>query len=396
MSVPKLRFKEFKGKWEVKKIEDVTSYVDYRGKTPTKTKEGILLVTAKNIRFGYIDYEISKEYIAEKDYNNVMRRGKPVIGDVLITTEAPLGNIATVDREHIALAQRVIKLRGNKGVMINAFLKYKLLSPGFQNILSTKATGCTAKGIKGSILHKIEIAFPTEREQTKIANFLTTIDEKIAQLTRKYELLARYKKGVMQQLFSQELRFKDEGDRDFPEWEVYKLIDVASINPKSTKLPDSFIYIDLESVKDGYLLFENRVELKTAPSRAQRLLQKNDILYQTVRPYQKNNLLFDKDGDYVASTGYAQIRTNQNTNFIFQLLYSDDFVNDVLSRCTGTSYPAIDSTSLSEIQINIPNIKEQTKIAIFLTAIDEKITQTQTYLETVKRYKQGLLQQMFI
>jgi type I restriction enzyme S subunit len=201
MSVPKLRFKEFKGKWEVKRIEEVTSYVDYRGKTPTKTNEGILLVTAKNIRFGYIDYEVSKEYVAEKDYSDVMRRGKPLLGDVLITTEAPLGNVATVDRENIALAQRVIKLRGNKGVMQNIFLKYKLLSPNFQNTLNTKATGGTAKDIKGSVLHKIEIAFPTFQEQTKIADFLMAVDEKIAQLTQKCELLARYKKGVMQQIF---------------------------------------------------------------------------------------------------------------------------------------------------------------------------------------------------
>ncbi|MBD2176680.1 restriction endonuclease subunit S [Pseudanabaena sp. FACHB-1998] len=200
----------------------------------------------------------------------------------------------------------------------------------------------------------------------------------------------------MQQIFSQELRFKDDDGSDFPDWETYKLKDIVNINPKSAKLPDSFIYIDLESVKDGYLLFENRIELETAPSRAQRLLQKNDILYQTVRPYQRNNLLFDKSGDYVASTGYAQIRTDQNTKFIFQLLYSDDFVNDVLARCTGTSYPAIDSTSLSEIQVNIPDIPEQTKIANFLTSIDEKITEAQTYLDTVKQYKQGLLQQLFV
>ena len=84
------------------------------------------------------------------------------------------------------------------------------------------------------------------------------------------------------------------------------------------------------------------------------------------------------------------------TKFIFQLLYSDDFVTDVLARCTGPSYTAIDSTSLSELQVNIPDIPEQTKIANFLTAIDEKITEDQTYLDTVKQYKQGLVQQMFV
>ncbi|MDM3845953.1 MAG: restriction endonuclease subunit S, partial [Aphanizomenon gracile PMC638.10] len=191
------------------------------------------------------------------------------------------------------------------------------------------------------------------------------------------------------------LRFKDDDGRDFPDWGVYELKDIANINPRSSKLPDTFIYIDLESVKNGRLLFENRIELKTAPSRAQRLLQKNDILYQTVRPYQKNNLLFNQDGDYVASTGYAQIRTKQNTNFIFQLLYTEYFINEVLSRCTGTSYPAIDSTSLSEIQINIPKIKEQTKIADFLMTVDEKIAQLTQKCELLARYKKGVMQQLF-
>jgi type I restriction enzyme, S subunit len=112
MNVPRLRFKEFSEEWEVKKLNEITSYVDYRGKTPEKSDSGVFLVTAKNIRFGYIDYETSKEYIPLETYEDVMRRGKPLIGDVLITTEAPLGNVASIDRNDIALAQRVVKLKG--------------------------------------------------------------------------------------------------------------------------------------------------------------------------------------------------------------------------------------------------------------------------------------------
>lgn len=96
-----------------KKLIDVCDYVDYRGKTPKKVESGIFLVTAKNIRKGYIDYESSKEYIASDDFDNVMRRGTAKIGDILITTEAPCGNVALVDKEDIALAQRVIKYRCN-------------------------------------------------------------------------------------------------------------------------------------------------------------------------------------------------------------------------------------------------------------------------------------------
>lgn len=113
-NVPKLRFKEFSGEWEEKRLEEITTYVDYRGKTPEKTENGIFLVTAKNIKMGYIDYTTSQEFVSSENYDEIMKRGKPKIGDVLLTTEAPLGNVAQIDKEDIALAQRVIKFRGQR------------------------------------------------------------------------------------------------------------------------------------------------------------------------------------------------------------------------------------------------------------------------------------------
>ena len=111
--------------WEVVKIKEATSYVDYRGKTPTKTDNGVFLVTAKNIKQGFIDYQASLEFVSETEYHEIMRRGMPKIGDILITTEAPLGNVAQIDKENIALAQRVIKFRAKKNVK-NDFLKSHL------------------------------------------------------------------------------------------------------------------------------------------------------------------------------------------------------------------------------------------------------------------------------
>ena len=190
------------GEWEESKITDVADYVDYRGKTPKKVEDGILLVTAKNIRFGYIDYSVSQEYICSDDFDEVMRRGRAEIGDVLITTEAPLGNVASVDRENIALAQRVIKYRGKKGILNNEFLKQKFLSEEFQSLISSKATGGTVQGIKGSTLHNLEIHIPEDiEEQTKIANFLLGIDQKIEVVTQQIEQAKQWKKGLLQQMF---------------------------------------------------------------------------------------------------------------------------------------------------------------------------------------------------
>mgnify|MGYP002527695108 CR=1 FL=1 len=183
--VPEIRFEGFTEAWEQRKLIEVCDYVDYRGKTPTKTENGIFLVTAKNVKDGFIDYETSKEYISENAYEEVMRRGKPEIGDVLITTEAPCGNVAQINKADIALAQRIIKYRGHIGVVDNTYLKYYLLSPEFQKILNAKSSGGTVQGIKGSILHQQKIIYPNYEEQKKIGQHMDSLDHLITLHQRK-------------------------------------------------------------------------------------------------------------------------------------------------------------------------------------------------------------------
>ena len=180
---------------------DVCDYVDYRGKTPTKTDSGVFLVTAKNVKDGYIDYGASQEYISEDDYEEVMHRGKPEIGDVLITTEAPCGNVAQVNRADIALAQRIIKYRGQSNIVDNTYLKYYLLSPEFQDILNAKSSGGTVKGIKGSILHQQKIKYPKYEEQFKIGSYFNNLDHLITLHQQKCEELKKIKKFMLQKMF---------------------------------------------------------------------------------------------------------------------------------------------------------------------------------------------------
>ena len=161
---------------EYKTLEELCDIVDYRGKTPRKVDDGIFLVTAKNIRKGFIDYDKSKEYISPEDYDEVMHRGLPKIGDVLITTEAPCGNVAQIDNENIALAQRVIKYRPKSNNLNSTFLKYVLLGKEFQDKLERAATGGTVKGIKGSKLHQLTIPVPSIEEQEHIVAILDRFD----------------------------------------------------------------------------------------------------------------------------------------------------------------------------------------------------------------------------
>lgn len=176
------------------------------------------------------------------------------------------------------------------------------------------------------------------------------------------------------------------------DWEVVRLGDVCEINPKSLELPDTFIYIDLESVSKGKLCSVKYMKKTNAPSRAKRTLQKHDILFQMVRPYQKNNLYFILEGDYVASTGYAQIRTKQSSGFIFQYIHTQTFVERVIEKCTGSNYPAIKATDLSQIEILLPSLAEQEKIAEILSTWDTQIQNFETLITEKQALKKGLCQ----
>ncbi|MHA7110775.1 restriction endonuclease subunit S [Sunxiuqinia elliptica] len=182
------------------------------------------------------------------------------------------------------------------------------------------------------------------------------------------------------------------------QWEVKKLEDICEVNPKVCELPDEFIYIDLESVSNGILLKKNSINKANAPSRAQRVLRNRDVIYQMVRPYQKNNFYFIRSDDYnyVASTGYAQLRAFESSNFLFQLIHIDSFVSSVLDKCTGSNYPAINSSALKQIDVQIPSKKtEQQKIAACLSSLDELIEAHNQKLEALKDHKKGLMQNLF-
>lgn len=150
----------------------LSSIVDYRGKTPNKTDDGILLVTARNIKKGRLDYTLSQEFIALSDYKEVMSRGLPDIGDVLFTTEAPLGEVANVDRVDIALAQRVIKFKGMTSRLDNYYFKYFIMSSAFQQSLNLYSSGSTAQGIKAERFVYLKKLLPPINEQIKIVDFL--------------------------------------------------------------------------------------------------------------------------------------------------------------------------------------------------------------------------------
>ena len=248
---------------------------------------------------------------------------------------------------------------------------------------------------------QLQLALPDVEEQQKIADCVGLLDDLIAAEGRKLEALRQHKQGLMQQLFPQpgetvpRLRFPE--FQDGPEWDSKTLSSVSDLNPSNNGLPELFIYIDLEAVKSSMLVERKEITRDTAPSRAQRLLGRKDIIYQTVRPYQRNNFFFDIDDgcEYVASTGYAQLRAYESPEFLYQLLHTDSFVSSVLARCTGSSYPAINPSALASIDVVLPRKTEQQKIANCLGSLDDLIAAEIRKLEALLQHKRGLMQQLF-
>ena len=166
------------GEWKSYPLEDcMEAIIDYRGKTPQKTTSGIPLITAKRIKKGQI--LPPQEYISTAEYDSWMRRGIPKPGDIVMTTEAPLGEIAQLDNQKVALAQRIITLRGKEGLLDNSFLKYLMQSSNIQNQLKARATGTTVVGIKQKELRKLSLLIPAIEEQKRIAHILGSLDDKI-------------------------------------------------------------------------------------------------------------------------------------------------------------------------------------------------------------------------
>ncbi len=240
------------------KLEDcLDALIDYRGKTPRKTDFGIPLITAKVVKSGRI--ETPNEFIAEEDYGAWMTRGYPQIGDVVLTTEAPLGEVAPIKFLPVALAQRVVTLRGKRGLLDSGYLLYLMQSKEIQAKLVGRSSGTTVIGIKQSELRKIEVALPPISEQRAIAHILSTLDDKIELNRKQNETLEAMACAIFKAWFSdfEPVRAKLEGrwlrGRSLPGLPAH-LYDL---------FPDRLVESELGEIPEGWAIgsFSEAVEI---------------------------------------------------------------------------------------------------------------------------------------
>lgn len=395
-NVPQLRFSAFDDEWEEKNFSEIT-YI-----SATKNKSNLPLesysITNEN---GFIPQDEQFENGGTmKDADKRMYWIVPPKSFGYNPARINVGSIGYYDGKKDVIVSSLYEIFKMTENCDDAFFWQWFKSDNLQKQVLKLQEGGVRLYFYYDKLCMGEIKIPSKGEQQKIGSLLSNLDSLIQAKTKKLESLKAVKKSLLQKCFPKagekvpEMRFAGFSG----EWKEMKLGEVCEINP-SSNLPSVFEYVDLESVL-GSEMISHRTEFKNnAPSRAQRLAKKGDVFYQTVRPYQKNNYLFELDfTNYVFSTGYAQLRPKEiNSKFLMCQIQSDTFVNMVLEKCTGTSYPAINSTELSGISLLVSNdFIEQQKIGQFFSKYDSLISAQQKEIDKLKDIKKSLLQKMFV
>lgn len=370
--------------WLLKPLEEcMATIIDYRGKTPRKARLGIPLITAKVVKGGRI--LTPDEFVPPEDYEAWARRGIPASGDVVLTTEAPLGEVAQLGDQTVALAQRIIALRGIPGLLNNRYLKFLIQSEFVQDQLRARATGTTVLGIKQAELRKVMLPLPPLPEQEAIGSLLGVLDDKIElnrQMNRTLEAMAQ---GFFRSWFVdfdpvaakaaglQPLGMDHDTATLFPDrfadsavgpapfgWRAGCLADIAEINARQIAeipAPVSIRYIDISAVSVGRINAVPQYPWPSAPSRARRLVRHGDTVWSCVRPNRRSYCLIrHPEPDLVASTGLAVLspRNSSATAFVYLWTTTDDFVDYLTSHAEGSAYPAVRPDSFAQSTVLIP------------------------------------------
>lgn len=409
---PKLRFPEFNGNWDDFILGKIAKFSKGKGISKSDISENGKF---ECIRYGelYTIYGetisniVSKTDLDSKElifssYNDIII---PASGE----TQLDIATASCVLKEGVALGGdlNIIKT-DNNGV----FLSYYLNNSKKEDIASL-AQGVSVVHLYSSQLSTLNLNLPPIEEQTKIANFLSAVDEKLNLLKEKKSLLEEYKKGIMQKIFNQELKFKDDNGEDFEEWKKKKLGDIIvfladyTANGSFKSLKDNVQYYNDEN----YAALVRTTDLEKKIFKPERFTDKkgydflkktslfgNELVLANVGSIGKVYKVPEYDKPMTLAPNTYTIRFNEtcDLDFYFQWMLSIEFKHKLLSMVGSSTLKAINKSNLRDIDTFLPSLKEQTKIANFLSAIDEKIDLVSNQIQDTQEYKKGLLQQMFV
>ena len=406
MTAPELRFKEFDGSWEKNSIQyfmDKKYILDQmdgnHGELYPKSEEfsidGIPYVSSTDFSSGEVDFNSCKRLPLPRA--KLFKKGIAKNGDVLFAHNATVGpvTILKTDLDFVILSTTATYYRCDDNYLQNIFLKNYFESEYFIQQYFGIMSQSTRNQVPITTQRKLFISIPQIEEQTKIATFLSSVDEKINQLTQKHQLLSQYKQGMMQKLFSQQIRFKANDGSEFEEWEEKQLGDVCHfINGRA--------YKQTEWEKEG-----------TPVIRLQNLTGSGKEYYYSTLNLPDHQYCYNNDLLYMWSATFGpifwqgekaifhyhiwkvEVKPQQlDKQYMYYLL--DEMTEKMKSSLNGSTMLHVTKQGMESTKKNLPSIEEQTKIANFLSAIDQKINVVSGQIEQAKQWKKGLLQQMFV
>ena len=395
MNTPRLRFKDLGEinypEWEWKKIEDCCLLIkDGTHGTHKDVIAGIPLLSAKDIYENSVHIPFDARKISEHDYKKIYSKYELKKEDVLITIVGTLGRTAIIDSNtpRIAFQRSVAVMRPSTQLITAKYLNYVCNSHNFQNEIEIRKKKGAQPGIYLGELSSISIPVPSLPEQQKIADFLSSYDEKISIQRERVEALERRKKGLLQKIFSQEIRFKADDGSEFPEWVKKKLEDVVDFldNQRkpitaSNRKKGMYPYYGASGIVDyinAYLFTEELVLLSEDGAN---IIDRNyPVSFIASGKYWVNN-----------HAHVLRCKSGNINKFISEQLEMFDYS----SFNTGTAQPKLNKETCRKLVLRIPVTSEQQKIADFLTAIDDQISIERERLSTMETIKKSLLQGLF-
>ncbi|HGE6029828.1 TPA: restriction endonuclease subunit S [Vibrio cholerae] len=441
----------FPNSWKLCPLEDVMdAIIDYRGKTPKKTESGVPLVTAKIVKDGYV--QTPTEFIAEDSYETWMVRGLPEVGDVVLTTEAPLGEAAQLTDSNVALAQRIVTLRGKKGVLSNDYLFCAMQSNYVQHQLEARATGSTVKGIKQSELRKVILPVPPFEEQQRISNILKSISDKILLNSKTNQTLEQIAQAIFKSWFVDfdPVKAKIEtlaagGSVDDAELAAMGVISAKTLdelnslkacNPEAFnklaqtaalfpavmqdselgEIPEGWDNGTIEDVMQfsservdvsglnlrNYISTENMLENKRGITTASSLpsvssvpaFNENEILISNIRPYFKKIWLTEFKGGRSPDVLGFSLLDPEETEFAYNLLYQDRFFEYMMTTSKGAKMPRGDKSAIKQFSFPLPQKELRLVFSKHVRAFYPMIKNTNKESEHLHALRDALLPEL--
>jgi len=401
MSLPAIRFRDGAGQtfadWKETTLGEVTELFSRRNKNLIDAE--VYSVTNSNGFVLQIEY-FEDRVIAGSDLSNY----KIIYRDEFAYNPARInvGSIALFSEKVGVISSLYVCFKCKDSLDNKFLLNFLALDSTKQNINSFGEGGVRIY-LWYPLFSKIPIRLPSIREQKKIASFFTIVDAKITHLTKKYELLNKYKKGVMQKIFNYEIRFKNQEGQFFPLWEKKILKEITNVMVGGTPSTNNKKFWD-----NGTVPWISSAEINNGNvSSSRTYITEEGLNNSSAKLMPEGTVLLAMTGANLGRIGYLTFSTSGNQSvagimpngkICSKFLYYQFFmnINQVFSKAGGAAQKGINKANIESLEFLIPTIEEQTKISQFLSIIDEKITTIQSQLELVKQYKQGLLQQMLI